>query len=88
MMSLALFGWRALFENTTGFHNPAGGFEAVYFNATGNHNTADGDLALVRNTTGNVNTSMTSPGSTSIIMSDSLPRSSKENSHSQECSRY
>jgi hypothetical protein len=84
----AVTGWRALFKNTAGFHKTAGGFEAVYFNATGNHNTADGDPALVRNTTGNFNTSMTSPGSTSIIMSDGLPRSSNGNSHSQVCGRY
>ncbi|MBN4085276.1 hypothetical protein JYT89_02935 [Flavobacteriaceae bacterium AH-315-B10] len=49
-------GFKALYNNTTGFDNTANGFGALYSNTTGSGNTANGYLALVENTTGRDNT--------------------------------
>jgi len=53
----AAFGTRALFNNTTGYHNTAIGDEALYTNTTGRQNTAIGLNTLYYNT-GNSNTAV------------------------------
>jgi hypothetical protein len=51
-------GFRALFDNTTGYNNTANGVQTLYHNNTGDHNTAVGAKALFANTTGFGNTAV------------------------------
>ncbi len=52
----SLWGFQALYLNTTGIDNTANGRATLYSNTTGSFNTASGRTALYTNTTGNYNT--------------------------------
>jgi len=50
-----VFGYQALYSNTTGALNTPTGYNSLKFNTTGDNNTATGALSLVANTTGDNN---------------------------------